>query len=120
MLDGTSIPLSLSLSLLFFSQTRENSDDALLPLVHLPRGESFNSRCPGWVTVAMNSFSTFRHRNMAVRLKLATGAVLIVARFNALAAKNRRQQEEGREEEEEGKKKGRKKQEGRGKIEMEK
>lgn len=38
---------------------------------------------------------------MAVRLELATGAVLIVARFNALAAKNRatREEEKGRKKE---------------------
>lgn len=52
-------------------------------------GQRFNSRCPGRPTVAMNPSSTSRHRNMAVCLQLATGAVLIVVQFNASAAKNR-------------------------------
>ena len=60
---------------------------------------------------------------MAVRLKLATGAVLIVARFNALAAKNRATRGEKREEErkKERKKEGKKERNRKGrKIEMEK
>ena len=105
-----SFALTFSVSFFFFSCSVSNEKTPpTTRFFHssICRGAArFNSQCPG-AAVAMNPFSTFRRRIMAVRLELANGAVLIVARFNSSAAKkkkrkkerkkNRPQQEEGRE-----------------------